>query len=229
MKVKGIADSAASLVPFDAGNPTYISSNESVVIINNGQITAVGEGTATVTVSFAGNEKYLAAKNKTITVNVKDALKDASVSVDVSSVDLKVGENYTIHATTTPDNLNVTYKSSEESVITVDNGFIVAVGEGNATVTVIVGDNEVYALNSTVVNVTVSKIQTEIIIVNETLDLKVNEEVDVGASLNPKDAPVGELVYESSDESIVKVENAKIIALKQGIAAVNVSFKGNNK
>ena len=229
LKVKGIADSAASLVPFDAGNPTYISSNESVVIINNGQITAVGEGTATVTVSFVGNEKYLAAENNTITVNVKDALKDASVSVDVSSVDLKVGENYTIHATTTPDNLNVTYKSSDESVITVDNGFIVAVGEGNATVTVIVGDNEVYALNSTVVNVTVSKIQTEIVIVNESLDLKVNEEVDVGAGLDPKDAPVGELVYESSDDSIVKVENAKIIALKQGIAVVNVSFKGNNK
>ena len=229
LKVKGIADSAASLIPFDAGNPTYISSNESVVIINNGQITAVNEGTATVTVSFAGNEKYLAAKNKTITVNVKDALKDASVTVDVSSVDLKVGENYTIHATTTPDNLNVTYKSSEESVITVDNGFIVAVGEGNATVTVTVGDNEEYALNSTVVNVTVSKIQTEIIIVNETLDLKVNEEVDVGAGLDPKDAPVGELVYESSDESIVKVENAKIIALSKGIAVVNISFKGNNK
>uniref|UniRef100_UPI0025FE6CA1 right-handed parallel beta-helix repeat-containing protein n=1 Tax=uncultured Methanobrevibacter sp. TaxID=253161 RepID=UPI0025FE6CA1 len=229
LKVKGIADSAASLIPSDAGNPTYISSNESVVIINNGQIVAVGEGTATVTVSFAGNEKYLAAKNKTITVNVEGALKDASVSVDASSVDLKVGENYTIYATTTPDNLNVTYKSSDESVITVDNGFIVAVGEGNATVTVIVGDNEEYALNSTVVNVTVSKIQTEIIIANKTLDLKVNEEVDVGASLNPKNAPAGELVYESSDESIVKVENAKIIALKQGIAVVNVSFKGNNK
>ena len=49
---------------------TYTSSNESVAKVVNGKIQALAVGTATITVSFAGNDKYAAAESKTITVTV---------------------------------------------------------------------------------------------------------------------------------------------------------------
>ena len=54
------------------------------------------KGQTTITVSFAGNNKYAAAENKTITVNVE--LNDASVSVDNDTLDLKVDDKYAINA-----------------------------------------------------------------------------------------------------------------------------------
>ena len=60
--------SGATLTPSGAGNLTYKSSNETVVIVKDGKIKALAKGNATITVSFAGNENYTTAKNKTINV-----------------------------------------------------------------------------------------------------------------------------------------------------------------
>ena len=62
-------DTGASLTPADAGNLTYTSSDTNVAKVENGKIIAVGPGSAKITVSLAGNEKY-AAENKTIQVTV---------------------------------------------------------------------------------------------------------------------------------------------------------------
>ena len=59
--------------------------------------------------------------------------------------------------------LDITYTSSNSSVVTVDKkGIVTAVGVGTAVITVEVGDDEIYAKNSTNVTVTVSKVPTEI-------------------------------------------------------------------
>ena len=78
--------SGATLTPADAGNLTYKSNNETVVIVKDGKIKALAKGTATITVSFAGNENYTAAENKTINVTVN--LKDAIISVNNSTLNL---------------------------------------------------------------------------------------------------------------------------------------------
>ena len=60
----------ATLTPADAGNVTYTVSDSSVVKVEDGIIKAVGEGTAIITVSFAENDDYAEAENKTIKVTV---------------------------------------------------------------------------------------------------------------------------------------------------------------
>jgi len=140
-----------------AGNLTFTSSDEDLVFVeDNVTIVANSQGQAIITVSFAGNENYTAAENKTITVNV--ALNDASVSVENDTLNLKVDETYAINATIKPDTimLKIKYTSSNESVATVDkNGIVTAVGEGTAIITLEVGDNVIYAKNSTTVTVNV--------------------------------------------------------------------------
>ncbi|WP_405267483.1 right-handed parallel beta-helix repeat-containing protein, partial [Methanobrevibacter sp.] len=226
LKVREGTGHFANLTPGDAGDLNYTSSNESVAVVMFGSIVGVGEGTAVITVSFAGNDKYAAAENKTIKVTV--TLWDASVSVENDTMELFVGENGTIVATTNPEGLSVNYTSSDESVVTVDaQGNVEAVGEGSAVITVSVGNGEFFAYNSTEVSVTVSKIPTEIILTNDTFDLKVNEWVSDVANLTPAEA--GNLTFVSSDESIVLASDGMIFAQGKGSATVTVSFAGNDK
>ena len=154
----------ATLSPAGAGNVTFTSSNKDIVEVDDkGNIIAQGKGQAIITVSFAGDNNYTAAENKTVTINV--SLADASVTVDKNNLDLKIGETYAINATKHPDTilLDITYKSSNNAVVTVDeNGIVTAVGEGTAIITVEVGDDILYAINSTNVTVTVNRIATDI-------------------------------------------------------------------
>ena len=217
----------ASLNPPEAGNLTYTSNDTNIATVDkNGVVTAKGNGTALITVSFGGNDQYAPAENRTVTVTVN--LKDASVSVNNNTLNLKVNNNFTIVAETVPSGLNVTYTSSNESVATVDaEGNVKAVGAGTAIITVSVGGDGTYALNTTTVTVTVNKIPTEINITNTTVTLNVDDEVSTGATLTPADA--GNLTYTSSNPDVAIVENGMIKALKEGTAIITVSFNGNDK
>ena len=226
MKVKEEIESGASLTPADAGNVTYTSSNSSVAIVENGKIKALAEGSANITVSFAGDNKYATAENKTITVNV--SLNDASLSVDNSTLDLFVGDYYTLTVNTSPEGLNVTFTPDNSGVVSVDeNGKVTALKEGEGSVRVSVGGDGVYEFKSIDVTVTVKKIPTEISVENSTVDMKVNDEIDAGASLTPADA--GNVSYTSSNSSVAVVEGGKVKALAEGSANITVSFAGDNK
>lgn len=66
-----------------------------------------------------------------------------SISLNKSSLSLKEGETATLTASILPENATnktVTWKSSDASVATVDNGKVVALKEGNATITVTSND-----------------------------------------------------------------------------------------
>ena len=69
------------------------------------------------------------------------------------------------------------------------------------------------------------KQETSITVANDTVDLDIGDEFDIGAVLTPD---VGELTYSSSNESVAVVENGRIIAKGAGNAIVTVSFEGNN-
>jgi len=303
----GEADVGATLTPADAGNLTYTSNNTNVVVVENGKIKSIKKGNATITVSFAGDERYATAENKTISVIVN--LNDASVKAE--DMELKVGEsgviNYTvapeglkvnfiadnsgivsvdedgtvkalkngtskitinvgddevyaknstvitvtvtlndasveaedmelnvsdsgvINYTTNPKGLDVTFVGDNSGVVSVDEkGTVKALKEGKANITVKVGDDKVYAKNSTVITITVSKIPTEINVNNHTLDLGVDDKVDFVAELLPSDA--GKLNFTSSDEKVVVVDDdGTFTAVGVGSANVTVSFDGNNK
>ncbi len=218
--------SGASLTPAEAGSLTYSSDKESVAVVVDGVIKAVGEGTATITVSFAGNAKYAAAESKTITVNV--SLITTSVSVNQENLDLFVDDEFTLVATTTPDGLAVSFVPDDSGVYSVDgNGLVKALKQGVGSVLVKVGGDGVYAQSMATVNVTVSKVPTEITVAKANVELEVNDEVATGATLAP--AAAGSLTYTSDKEAVAKVVEGKIKAVGEGTAIITVSFAGDNK
>lgn len=85
------------------------------------------------------NESELSESVK-VTTNYSDV---ESVAVSPKTNNLEVGDTRNLNATIEPDTArqDVTWSSSDESVATVDDGTVTAVGEGEATITATV-ENE---------------------------------------------------------------------------------------
>ena len=121
----------ATLVATATGTATWTTSDNSVVTVVNGKLTAVGAGTATVTAT-CGTAKATC----TVTVNEVTPPVTDSVTLDKTSLTLNVGDTATLVATATG---TVTWTTSDNSVVTVVNGKLTAVGAGTATVTATCG------------------------------------------------------------------------------------------
>lgn len=128
--------SAEDYTTTSTGAITYSSNKTSVATINAaGLITAVGEGTATITLNQKADENYKSG-TATITVTVTDN-RAASTLALTSDASVSIKEGETSQIVTTGAAGAVTYTSSKASVATVDNsGKITAVAAGTATITI---------------------------------------------------------------------------------------------
>ena len=102
----------------------------------NGKVTAVKAGSATVTVKTTDGGKSASCA---VTVNAK-VFPVTGVTLNKDTMTLTEGETGTLTATVAPDNASdksVTWSSSAPDVATVDqNGKVTAVKKGTATITV---------------------------------------------------------------------------------------------
>ena len=129
----------ATVLPKDAeyDGVIWASSNASVASVNSGIVSALKEGTSTITAS---------AGEKSATCSVKVSAKTiavTSITLDKTSLSMQVGETETITATVKPDDTTdktVTWSSSDESVVKVDNGKVIAINTGQAKITAAVGN-----------------------------------------------------------------------------------------
>jgi len=119
---------------------TWNSSRNSIATVDqNGKVTAVGVGTATITATIANSITATCA----VIVEGKPV---TSVELNKTSLNLTVGNIELLTASVKPDdatNKNVTWNSSRNSIATVDqNGKVTAVAVGSATITVTTVDGD---------------------------------------------------------------------------------------
>ena len=228
----------ASLTPADAGNLTYTSSNEEVARVENGKIIALSEGTAVITVSFAGNDDYAAAENKTISVSVTKisttltsddvvvAYKDPNAELtatitDVSgnplSVDLEVdlnGESY-----------NVT--SDSDGKISIPIGVL---APKTYVATISYAGDDTYAASSTTANVVVSKADTSISAMDDGEELVATLTNEYGQALVSANVVVNingvDYTLKTNSKGQAKLSKSD---LEIGTYTATVSYAGNNK
>ena len=130
---------SATVSPSNATDKTvtWSSSSNAVATIKDGVVTAVKEGSATITAKAGGKTAVCEVK-----VNAK-FVAVTSITLDQTSLDLKEGETATLTATVKPDNATdkaVAWTSSNDKVATVKDGKVTAVKEGTATITATAGD-----------------------------------------------------------------------------------------
>ena len=142
------------IVPEDASNQTltFVSSNPSVATVTaTGMVTAVGEGTATITAYT--NDGSGISKSCKVTVSYPVS----SVKLNKTSAKLQVGKTLVLKATIEPSyatNPAVTWKSSNTSIATVSaTGVVTAKKAGSVTITVTTKDGKYTATSK----ITVSK------------------------------------------------------------------------
>lgn len=119
----------------------WSSSDESVATVEEGRVYAQRRGNAVITVVSA-NGVY--AAECTVSVHATptpdpDPVYVTSVELDQSELALSLGDSYTLKATVHPndaDNKAITWRSSDETVATVEGGTVKAAGAGTATITV---------------------------------------------------------------------------------------------
>ena len=128
----------ATVTPDDATNKDvmYETSDRFVVQVDeNGNLVAVGEGTAIITVKSKADH----SKSDTVKVTVKKPYAPVTSIVADKKVTVVLGEEKDIGAKVDDNatNKGLTYESDNEAVVKVDsNGKLISVSEGTAQVTV---------------------------------------------------------------------------------------------
>lgn len=116
---------------------SWSSSDESIVSVEDGTVTAVAEGTADITVS--GGDNVSATCKVTVSPEEEVEIEAESITLSTASADMLIGESLTLTATVLPENTTdktVTWTSSESSIAGVDdNGTVTAVSAGTAVIT----------------------------------------------------------------------------------------------
>ena len=187
---------------------TWSSSDTSVVTVDNGKITAISIGSATVTASSG---------NVTAGCSVKVNPVDVSlIELSQTSVTLLVGESVEsveLTATVYPENATdqtVTWSSSDTDVVIVDEGKVTALSPGSATVTARSGNAEAEC------SVTVNPVEVTSIELSHTSV----ESVELTATVYPENATDQTVTWSSSDTDVVIVDDGKVTALSPGSATV---------
>jgi len=115
------------------------SKPEFATVSKEGEVTAVAEGTAYISATVDGKT------GKCVLVVLPAPIPVDSITLDKNEIAVAEGATVTLKATVTPDNATyykVYWESSDEKVVTVNNGVLTGVGAGSATVTAKAGEKQ---------------------------------------------------------------------------------------
>ena len=239
----------ATVKPDDATNQkvTWSTSDQAIATVNEGVVTGVSEGTATITVTTEDGNKTDSCEVKVIEEQVQTpVINVTNVKIDRqlpegNELVVEKGSTHTLNALVEPSdatNKKVTWSSSDENIATVTGGVIQGVSEGTATITVITEDGnktdscEVKVIEEGIqkptVNVTNVKIDRQL---SEDLELIVKEgnTYILNAVVEPSDATNKKVTWSSSDENIATVTGGVIQGVSEGTATITVTTEDGNK
>ena len=216
----------ATITPEDATDHTvsWSSSNESVCTVSStGLVTAIGAGTAVITVTTVD-------EGHTANCVVKVLQHVNKVELNKGALSIKVGESERLQASISPndaDNTAVEWFSSDEQVATVDaSGIIKALKAGEAWVKAVSNDNEnakdscLVTVIQPVTGITLSEMNYELNSIGQSVQLK--------ATVLPEDASNKAVTWKSSNETICIVNNGNVVALGYGVAVVMATTVDGN-
>jgi predicted outer membrane repeat protein len=221
----------------DTRNLTYSSSNPEVVSVTPGSnfsgaiLWAHSIGSAVINISVPATKNY-DADTKQISVIVRSK-EIPTIIVNTPTIKMGINETRTIDAELIPHeagSLSYKIEGSTEIASVTPTGTIVPKRAGFTYVEVSFPGNQYYSPAETkIVRITVTddRIPTKIDIKDKVLNLKVNDEVPIGATLIPADA--GELNYRVRFPDTAIIRDNKIVAVGVGETQIDVVFEGNDK
>ena len=209
----------ASILPENATQQQlkWSSANTTVATVRDGIISGRKVGETVITVSADGVKTEIK-----VTVQAK-FVAVTSVTLNKTSLELTEGDDEILSAAVMPVNATdktVTWESSDEDVVSVENGVIVAKKGGRAVITATAGNK---SANCTVTVKTRFVPVSEITLDKSYIELTEGDEETLTAVVMPENATDKTVVWSTSDESVAAVENGVITALKPGKAVITAT------
>ena len=217
---------SASAAPADAVySLSWKSSNTRVATVENGAVRALGEGSARVTATTDNG------KSAYVTVKVVDPYKPAGITLSESgTVTLNMGSTlklgYTLQSASAQS--DVTWKSSNTRLATVENGVVRPVKEGTVTITVTTAKEN--RRDKVKVKVVDPYKPTKVTLDRTgTVQLNLGEALTFTPSLTPATAQA-DYTWKTSSERIATVSGGVVTAAGEGAATITVTaVRGNVK
>lgn len=214
----------ATVLPEDARDKTvtWSSDKESVATVKDGVVTAVSPGTAIIKVT-AGAGAFSATCSVTVEERIIE-ITEISYPEDNQTINLKMGESYTIKVKVAPDNANEILKVSPaiNCPVTWKRDKVQGTPYWNVTVTAIYkegrGSLAIDSKNySTQCFVSVTKVPVTGISldVSET-SMRVGQTLTLTSRVSPSDASIKDVIWESSDKTVAYVSQSGIVTAKSG-------------
>lgn len=210
----------ATVTPAGVAEPvTWISSNEEVVVVSDGKVTAVNIGKAIVTAQIG---------NKNASCEVTVTVPTEGITISKTELNLKKGEWEQLTATVTPEDATdkLEWSSSNDAVAPVSSeGRVSAVGGGEAVITARAGSM------SATCKVKVTVPVTSVSIKPESATLYVGgESLGLQATVLPEDADNKEVVWTSGNTAVATVDAHGVVSpVAEGSAVITATAKGTDK
>lgn len=203
-----VGDSVSLTASEGNGSYSWSSSNSSVATVSNGTVSAVGKGSATITVSSDGK-----------TASCLVTVQDYSLSLSETYISMFVGESKTVSASGAPSGATVSWSSSNSSVVSVNSsGKVTAVGAGVAEITAQMsygGANYTSTCSVMVTNPYVS-------LSTSSLLLKAGDTQALSATVSPSGQSVS---WSSSDSGVASVNSSgRVTAVNAGSATITAEI-----
>lgn len=201
-----------------------ITSNNSIKYEDN-KIIALESGESTLTIKINDIERTYKfnvieeISKDPVYINPDVSIKNITLSQETAT--LKKGSNLILEAKITPQNVinkNLVWISSNNSVATVQNGEVKAVGTGSATITVRSNNDIIAKCEINVYDKTPTQtIEVEsVTLSHKNITMNENTTLTLNYTVEPSNATNRKITWTSSDESIATVSNGVINALKAG-------------
>lgn len=212
------------------GEINWRSSDESVATVSDGTVTAVGFGETSI-FAIADNGQAVCA----VTVS-ENFVPDYALSLSAEDVRLYRGDEFklfpTVHYGSGTAEAKIVWISSDEAVVTVSEGTVTAVGEGDAVVT---ASAEIGGRQLTAECAFSVIFETSIEILNDSLDFTTDMKgaaLEISASYkdggNTVQLSAEDLAFASADETVATVDERGALAFhKSGETEIIVSYGKN--
>ena len=201
----------AAVAPSDATDQRIVwsSSNNAVASVSDGVVTAITAGSATITAASADGNARASCE-----VTVEPVLV-SSITLNTASLTLDVGDTFYLDPTILPveaSGLILTWKSSDETVATVANGYVTAVGSGSAEITAYANDGS----NATAsCSVTVNPVLVSSIVLSDTsIELLAGQTYALSATAYPADADNPTIIWASNNAAVATVTSSGVVTGK---------------
>ncbi|MTV49886.1 hypothetical protein GJ688_12975 [Heliobacillus mobilis] len=204
-------------------NADWSSDNNGVVVVSEGNVTAIAEGYANITASYQGSQVL-------IPVTVNATASDITLSTNPEELNIQVGgkaQQLKVLATDETGRItevtkSCTFESGDEDVVTIDkNGKVTAVARGETSIAVYYEDQEIdvpVTVTATVKSISVNPASVTLA-VGDTAEISVT-----GYYANKEEADVtDEAKFSTSNKKVCTVEDGVICAVGKGTAKITVT------